>query len=148
MSYQRILAAIDLSDGAEMVARHAHELAQQSGADLSLLHVVEYLPPIELGYDQLPGPGWSIDPTELFHEAESAFSRFAERVALGSVPRRVLTGSPKHEILRQSAEARIDLIVLGSHGRRGLGRLLGSTAHAVLSAAHCDVLAVRIPSPR
>ncbi|HHQ41669.1 MAG TPA: universal stress protein, partial [Chromatiales bacterium] len=37
-----------------------------------------------------------------------------------------------------------DLIVLGSHGRRGLTRLLGSTADAVLHSARCDVLAVRI----
>lgn len=41
-------------------------------------------------------------------------------------------------------EQKADLIVIGSHGRHGLGRLLGSTANGVLQGAPCDVLAVRI----
>ncbi|MEJ2344256.1 MAG: universal stress protein, partial [Gammaproteobacteria bacterium] len=47
-------------------------------------------------------------------------------------------------ILDTAKEQQVDLIVLGSHGRHGIGRLLGSTADNILHHADCDVLAVRI----
>jgi universal stress protein A len=53
-------------------------------------------------------------------------------------------GSPKAEIIRIAREQRVDLIVLGSHGRHGLSLLLGSTASSVIHHAECDVLAVRL----
>ena len=53
-------------------------------------------------------------------------------------------GSTRREILRLAKELDTNLIVIGSHGREGIQRLLGSTANAVLHGAPCDVLAVRI----
>jgi len=53
-------------------------------------------------------------------------------------------GSVKSEIFRLVESLSIDLLVVGSHGRHGLGLLLGSTANSVLHGASCDVLAVRV----
>lgn len=55
-------------------------------------------------------------------------------------------GSPAHEIRSRAQDAGADLIVVGSHGRHGLGRLLGSTANGVLHGVPCDVLVVRVAS--
>ncbi len=53
-------------------------------------------------------------------------------------------GNPAHEIRETAAELGVDLIILGTHGRHGLGLLLGSTATGVLHGCPCDVLTVRI----
>jgi universal stress protein A len=56
----------------------------------------------------------------------------------------VKIGNPAHEIRDAATELEADLIVVGTHGRHGLGLLLGSTANAVLHGVGCDVLAVRV----
>ena len=56
----------------------------------------------------------------------------------------ILHGSPAHEIHRFAKENGSQLIVIGTHGQRGLQLLLGSTANSVLHGAGCDVLSVRI----
>jgi universal stress protein A len=56
----------------------------------------------------------------------------------------ILNGSPAHEIHRFANENGVQLIVIGTHGQKGLQLLLGSTANAVLHGAGCDVLSVRI----
>jgi len=55
---------------------------------------------------------------------------------------------PVESILDNAAERGVDLIVMGSHARHGLGLLLGSTANGVLHRADCDVLSVRIKKPK
>jgi nucleotide-binding universal stress UspA family protein len=60
----------------------------------------------------------------------------------------LLTGNPAEEIIRYAAENRTDLIVMGTHGRSGLERLLmGSVAEKVLRRALCSVLVVKMPKP-
>ncbi len=56
----------------------------------------------------------------------------------------VTVGRPESEIHRLAKEQGVDLVVVGSHGRRGIQLLLGSTANGVLHGSECDVLAVRI----
>jgi universal stress protein A len=58
----------------------------------------------------------------------------------------ILHGSPAHEIHRFAENHDIDLIVIGTHGQKGLQLLLGSTANSVLHGAGCDVLSVRVGS--
>lgn len=53
-------------------------------------------------------------------------------------------GRPESEIHRMAETEAMDLVVIGSHGRHGLGLLLGSTANGALHGANCDVLAVRV----
>ena len=56
----------------------------------------------------------------------------------------VTVGRPESEIHRLAKEEGADLVIVGSHGRKGLQLLLGSTANGVLHGTECDVLAVRI----
>ncbi|HEY9149438.1 MAG TPA: universal stress protein, partial [Gammaproteobacteria bacterium] len=67
-----------------------------------------------------------------------------ERIGIAVADQHVLQGNTRGEIQRLAEETKADLIVLGSHGRQGIQRLLGSTANGVLHGAPCDVLAVRI----
>lgn len=143
-SYNNILVAVDFSPAAQHVLEKACAMARLNDAPLHLLHVVEFLPPVETTYAPTTSPEWLLNEEALVKSAEQ---RMAE-VSCGSSPetvtREVVIGTPKHEIVRVAAERDIDLIVMGSHGRHGFARLLGSTASPVLHNAPCDVLAIRI----
>ena len=70
----------------------------------------------------------------------------AERLKVDAKHRFLEFGSTKNEVLRIAEAHKVDLIVAGSHGKHGLALLLGSTAHAILHGAHCDMLIVRPPN--
>lgn len=142
--YKNILVAIDMFEGAEHIIRKAMELAQAAGAEIHLLHVVEYLPPIGIGDDTLPSPGWMIDEEELVNTAAKRLKAWLDEHGFQVSSQEVLAGVAKHDIVRTAEQRASDLIVLGSHGRHGIRYLLGATADAVLHHASCDVLAVRI----
>jgi len=145
VSYAHVLVALDLSPASNQVMRQAIEIARRFDSRLTLLHAVDYLPPLSFADDFTPSPAIVVDEGELIERARASLERLAGQFGVGAdAPRLVVVGSPKEEILRTAAERGGDLIVIGSHGRHGLGRLLGTTATAVLNDAVCDVLAVRI----
>jgi len=76
--------------------------------------------------------------------AKKRLTKLAEKLAVTEDRLWLEMGSPKTEIIRVAEENKVDLIVVGSHGRHGLALLLGSTANGVLHHATCDVLAVRL----
>lgn len=142
-AYRNILVAVDFGAGHEQVVARASALAADEGARIGLVHVVEFLH-IDLA-SELVLP----QDVELEAQLVAAARNRLERIAAGirsaqPVSQWVEMGSTKQEILRVAEEQAADLIVIGSHGRHGLGRLLGATANAVLHGAPCDVLAVRI----
>jgi universal stress protein A len=143
MSYPHILVAVDFSEGSEQVVERARDLAQRYQADLSLIHVVENIPVMDPSYSSiLP---FDADLTEQMVEmARNRLNELGERLGITENRRWVELGSPKSEIIRIAEEQGIDLIVLGSHGRHGIGLLLGSTASSVVHHAGCDILAVRL----
>lgn len=145
MPYAHVLVAIDFSEATDRVVRRALRVAAPFGAKVTLLHVVDYLPPIGFADDFSPSPAVLIDKDELIANGRRSLDEIAARLGLpADLPRVALIGSPKQEIVKAAAERGADLIVIGSHGVRGLGRLLGATATGVLNDATCDVLAVRI----
>ncbi|MCC6208618.1 MAG: universal stress protein [Gammaproteobacteria bacterium] len=145
MSYSHILIAVDFPDASAHVVRRAADIARQDAATMSLLHVVDYLPPLGFADDLLPAPALLVDEKELLEHGTSSLEAFARKLGLpAEVRRHVVLGAPHQQIVEYANTNGVDLIVLGSHGRHGLGRLLGSTANAVLNHAACDVLAVRI----
>jgi nucleotide-binding universal stress UspA family protein len=85
---------------------------------------------------------WLIRPTNALHSINGAEEVLASAgLKATSV---VLSGSPKEIILEEAKKWKADLIVVGSHGRRGLKRfLLGSVSEAVAMNAHCSVVVVR-----
>jgi universal stress protein A len=142
--YLYVLLATDLGAHSEAVGQRAVRLASVSGARFGLIHVVEHIPmdfPNDIVIpEQLDGVGFLVD------HAKERLARLAEQLGAPDAPRWVEVGSAKREIARVANEQQVDLIVVGSHGRHGLGVILGSTADGVLHLAHCDVLAVRIKS--
>jgi universal stress protein A len=143
-NYQHLLIALDFTSAADAIARRAIELAKQHNARLTFVHIVEYLPPLGLGDEVIPTPEWVLDEQQLVKSAQQNLAEFCRRHNAADARQIALPGIPKHEIIRIAQEQNVDLIVIGSHGRHGLSRLLGSTTHAVLNDAPCDVLSVRL----
>ncbi len=143
--FQHILAAIDFSAATLPVLGRSASLVQDTNGELTLIHVVDYLPPIGFPDDLSPAPSLMLDEEVLLENARQSLQKCVSHLPDGITPRlEVRMGAPKHEITQFAEGHGCDLIVIGSHGRRGIERLLGSTADAVLHRAPCDVLAVRI----
>ncbi|HHW77278.1 MAG TPA: universal stress protein [Xanthomonadaceae bacterium] len=145
MAYQHVLFAADFSDEGLRVGERAREIALRCGARLSMLHVIEDVN-VSLGggYELLPVLPELPDET-LLRESRSALEEMARRLGVEDAELWVVSAlSTKEGIIGAARDHRVDLIVVGSHGRHGLALLLGSTANAVLHGAPCDVLAVRI----
>jgi universal stress protein A len=143
MTYRHILVAADFSELSERVTDRARDLADRYQAALSIIHVVENIPVM----DSLYGPIVPLDvdlPEQMMEAARKRLTELADRLGIADDRRWIELGSPKAEIIRVAAEQAADLIVLGSHGRHGIGLLLGSTASSVINHARCDVLAVRL----
>ena len=142
-TYTSILVALDFSPTVEKVVARAKDMAEQLQAKLTLVHVFEYIPPIEPVGDMMLGIDWGINEQELIDLAKERFAQLAKEQGVADFGRHVIVGNARTGIAHYAEEQECDLIIIGSHGRSGLGRLLGSTANAVLHHAHCDVLAVR-----
>jgi len=141
--YSHILLAVDFSSATDTVAQQAMELSQVFNARLSLVHVVEFVQ-MDLSNDLvMPQVLLEIDQ-ELMKRARHRLQKLAKEMGVDKSECFVSQGSTKPAILHLAVEQKVDLIVIGSHGREGIQRLLGSTANAVLHGAPCDVLAVRI----
>lgn len=140
-TYRKLLAAIDLSDEADAVLQKAHEMAGLYGAELYLLHVIE---PLGYAYGGDIPMDLSALQQQLEATAQAQLKALGDRFDLDSSLQILAVGRPHTEIHRVAQDLEIDLILVGSHGRRGIQLLLGSTANGVLHGAPCDVLAVRI----
>ncbi len=140
-AYQHLLAAVDFSPCTDYMMQRAVDLARRHGARLSLVHVVEYLP-VALDAELMLPPLAGVEE-QLMDSARARLAQMVEKMDIKTASSYVELGSTKLEILRVAEAQGVDLIVVGSHGRHGLARMLGSTASAVLQGAHCDVLAVR-----
>jgi universal stress protein A len=140
--YQKILLCLDLADDSDRIAERARLLATRFGAELTLLHVVEYVPVEPMGEALLPAV--QIEG-ELVDRARVRIAELATRLGLENCDRLVVTGSIKSEVVRIAQTRAIDLIVIGSRERHGVSILFNFTEDTVLHAAPCDVLAVRLP---
>lgn len=145
--FRHLLVPTDFSEYSQAGFECALSLAQSLGAPLTVLHVVA--PPPALA----PVPGLAAGPVLIPERTRedllSRLDRFAEpAVGAGVAVRRTLReGDPASLILEVAEEVGADLIVMGTHGRAGLERLiLGSVTDRVLRRAPCPVVAVPPPS--
>jgi universal stress protein A len=140
--YEKILLLVDLSEDSAQVAAAVTEIMHlASGAQIVVLHVVEFVPIDPMGESSLPTPPLQ---RALVEQAQQNIVDLARRCGLGHAKCRIESGNTKDEILRVADEEHADLIVLGSRERHGLAILVNFTEDTVLHAAHCDVLAVRL----
>ncbi len=145
MNIKRILLPVDFSHSSDAALSFASSLAADSKAQLTLLHVGENSPAYLAGYG-----GFSYTPE--FHEKVvkenlTLLERIKPTIAGIEYKHEYLDGEPAEEILSFADRENVDLIVIGSHGRTGLSRLLlGSVAEAVVRGAKCPVLTVKQPT--
>ena len=142
--YKKVLFATDFDDVGVNAAHKAKKIADENGAQLFLVHVVEPIP----AYAYPGFAGFAEVEVSIREQAEKELDALAERLGVDKKHRLLEFGSTKNEVLRVAEENKIDLIVTGSHGKHGLALLLGSTAHAILHGAHCDMLIVRPPKDK
>jgi universal stress protein A len=139
--YKKILVLLDLTDASDHIAAAARDMAAYSNAAMVILHVVEFVPAEPMGETLMPNV--QIEEN-LMQGSRAKLSELSARLGLSSAALRVEAGNKKNEILRVAKEEAVDLIVLGSRVRHGLGILVNFTEDTVLHAAHCDVLAIRL----
>jgi universal stress protein A len=139
---QTILHPTDFSERSGYAFQLACALARDYGARLVVLHVATP-PTIVYGEGVLPP-----DPQLLSQEAKEQLNQLEVPDSNVRAERRYEEGDPATTILRAAQEIHADLIVMGTHGRTGLGRLLmGSVAEQVVRKAPCPVLTVKTPLP-
>jgi universal stress protein A len=142
--YRRVLLVLDLNADSVTVGRRAQEIAATTGAEVELLHVVEFVPVEPMGETIMPAV--QIE-NELLERAGARLRAMASELGMPDAPCHVEAGNVKSEIVRVARERRADLIVLGSRERHGLSILVNLTEDTVLHASPCDVLAVRVGPP-
>lgn len=148
MQIRSILLPTDFSDCGNYALQYASSLARTFGASIICVHVIEPMVP-SAGYSGMTEPLPIADITEQLEDsAERELPKLAEceECAGLEVEEVIAHGEAASEIVRVAKERNVDLIVVSSHGRTGLGRILfGSTAEAIVRHASCPVLVVKPP---
>lgn len=148
MEIKSILLPTDFSECGNYALSYAASLARRFGASIICINVIEPIVPT-VGYSGMTEPLPIADITEQLEDsAERELPKLAEcdECTGIDVEELVVHGEASSEIVRVAKERQVDLIVISSHGRTGLGRILfGSTAESVVRHASCPVLVVKPP---
>jgi nucleotide-binding universal stress UspA family protein len=151
MEIRSILLPTDFSECANYALSYATSFARSAGASIICVHVIEPVVPT-VGYTGMTEPLPMADISEQLEDsAERELPKIAgcEECSGLRVEEVIAHGDASSEIVRVARERGVDLIVISSHGRTGLGRILfGSTAEAVVRHAPCPVLVVKPPAER
>lgn len=134
--YKHILFATDLTSLSLNIAPKVKKLAELYGAKISLITVLAETS--TYGY-----PGISEKESSVSEQVQNAMVEFADKIQVPRERQYIEFGSVKGKVLAYAKSINADLIVVGSHGRHGLARLLGSSANAIVNGAECDVLLLR-----
>jgi len=145
--YQRLLVALDNTKTSRLALDHAAELARLSGATVVLLHVLESFRHVS-GFESPKVYAEEVLPRMREKGRQLLDEAAAPLVEQGiEVETVLLEGSDERVaevIARRAREAGVDLVIMGTHGRRGVNRLLlGSDAEHVARIAHAPVMLVR-----
>ena len=145
MAFNRILCAVDFSEGSQAAFRQAVEMARLDASHLYVLHIIEAQPFVStlIGIDEMGETAVKLEETATAALESLLASSAAD---LEGIPFRaeITTGRAFVEVLNHARKWSIDLIVLGAKGAAALEQIvIGSTAESVMKAAACSVLVVR-----
>jgi universal stress protein A len=130
--YKTIICAIEASEEGKEILSKASQLAQLHNANLFVTHVIPY----------------TLFPKNYQKELEDNVSPEIESITLSlGIPKEHVTvkfGKPYEQICTLAEKKKADLIILGTHSKKGLNALIGSTANAVANYAKCDVTLIKI----
>ena len=143
MAYSNILIAVDGSEFSTNAAKRGIELAEQLSASVTLLCV------IDLSVMVTNAAGGAID-SEVFtiyeEEAQAILDKLEKRYPYNKTKKIIVEGVPTETIWRTARSDKADMIIMGTHGRRGLNHLfMGSVAEYVVR--HSKIPVMVIPSP-
>lgn len=139
--YGAVLAAIDLSDESNCVIKRGLRLVDGNREKLHLIHACEH--PIT-GYGEATGKNHVVTEVQIRQEVYPELEGLAREYEIPHDNLHIEFGKAADVIHKMADDLHADLIVIGSHGKKGLKLLLGSTANSVIHGATCDVLTVRI----
>jgi len=143
ITIKKILCAVDFSETSVLVAEYAKTMAKCLGGEIICLYVAPSL----VQYTNFDVASSSIDKVvcEIAASAQRTLDEFvATHFAGAIVTGRVITGYAAEEILAEAEKCGAGMIVMGTHGRTGIRRILfGSVAEKVVKAADCPVLTIR-----
>jgi nucleotide-binding universal stress UspA family protein len=147
MEIKRILFPTDFSEGSAHAIPFVADLTRHYMAKLYIVHVI---------YDVARATGWyvpHVNMDEMYRDIETNARKELEQCCLEElrgykeIEHKILKGVPHEEILKFAEENNINMIVIGSHSRKGLDRVIfGSTAERVVRNSHCPVLTVGLPA--
>jgi nucleotide-binding universal stress UspA family protein len=135
-TFKQILAATDFSEASRAAVELARSMAAECGASLSVVHVCE-LPGAPVSYERA---------APMVERAEEQLAPIMEHVrkACPGASELVKIGAAADQIMATAAEVRADLVVLGTHGRRGFAHaMMGSVAERVVRLSPVPVLTLR-----
>lgn len=138
--YTHILYATDLSNEHSHLTEKAITFAKQFNATLYLLHVIELPASIQIAQ----GLGFVEMVRPVKDDAQTVLSLIGERYNIPPEQQFVEIGSIKEQLFKKVNELSCQLILIGSHSPNKFPPILGSTAHAIVSHAQCDVLTLHV----
>lgn len=143
--YHKIAVAIDLSSESAAILKRAADVSAPD-SEIHLIYVQEPMDSVYMGVVPYGPVFVGMDEVEenLRSELRQKLDDIGEKFDIPEKCRHFLNGTPAREIHRFANENDMDLIVLGTHGQKGVQLLLGATANSVLHGSSCDVLAVRM----
>ena len=143
---KKILYATDYSKASARALEEAVKLAKQNHAELLVVHVIEPTPFVA-GEEEFGGGEMYVKLEDLAkQEAQASMTKLLARLKKTKVKAQGLLfkGSVQDQIVKVAKSKKADMIVIGTHGRTGLSKLImGSVAGKVVSSANCPVLTVR-----
>lgn len=138
-SYRIILVALDLTPDSARILAKARRLCDRDYSGLHLIHVADH--PIT-GYGEITGKNHRRGEIQVRQQIFPQLKALAKDLTIENL--HIAFGDPADEVHRLADKLAAEVIVTGSHGERGIKRLLGSTASSIAHGAKCDVLTVRI----
>jgi len=135
--YKHILVPTDFSDFSQHAAQRALALSDVFDARLTVIHVVDYLPPTFIS-----SQSEHLSAAQVIERATDYLAEWTQKVGLERAEQVVSSGPSGREIVATAKANGVDLIAIGTSGEGGMKRLLGSTTRAVIHDAPCDVLSI------
>jgi nucleotide-binding universal stress UspA family protein len=141
LAFKTILVPTDFGDAAQLALEYAQVIARRFDAGLRVLHVVETPLPRDI---ELSAPDAGRANERAMQDARRGLAEALEQLPDGNVTGQLLIGHAADQIVAYAAEHGVDLIVMGTHGRGALARVIvGSVAERVVRMAPCPVFIVR-----
>lgn len=144
ISFQRILVATDFTEASAPALKEAIEMAKGSGAELLIAHA--YQPPNVAQAQAVAGGVYEEWDRNLRAEVEGKLEACVKEAREAGINTRplILPGTAYKALLDAAKENKTDLVIMGTHGRKGVARFfLGSVASRVIARAPCPVMTVR-----